>query len=107
MVLSEKYPEHNLLLELCTDDVETYIIEVEPDNMMFTKFILIWGDYVANTWEEEYDCLSTALARAATLIYCTEQDAANDHTAVFFKLTNEDFPGAWNTFIDKSTEVVK
>lgn len=32
------------------------------------EFLLIWGDYVANVWEETYPNMETALAAASELI---------------------------------------
>lgn len=31
-------------------------------------FRVVWGDYIANAWEETYNNLSDALARAAVLV---------------------------------------
>lgn len=51
-----------------TDEVEIYLVESED------KYQLIWGDYVANVWQEEFSTLSTALSRLAQLIWVTNKD---------------------------------
>lgn len=70
----EKYKNSNILFELNTDTSEIFIVETEPESEMFNKFVLIWGDYVANVWEEEFDLLSTATARMATLLHILERE---------------------------------
>ena len=74
IVEDEKYKNSNVLFELRTDISEMFIVETEPESEMFNKFVLIWGDYVANVWEEEYDLLSQATARMAQLIHIVERD---------------------------------
>ena len=37
------------------------------------KFLVVWGDYVANAWEEVYADLSVALARVSTLVWIVQK----------------------------------
>ena len=59
-------------------------------------FKVIWGDYVANAWEEKYDSLGTALARAAVLVYASEY---NDNFG-FKQSSEQEFAAAWKEAMD-------
>ena len=56
------------------------------------SFTVIWGDYVANAWEEHYDKLAPALARCAVLIGGSEFDAGNFG---FLQSDAIEFTAAW------------
>ena len=70
----EKYPNGDILFELQADSAEVYVVTTDRDDEHFNKFVLIWGDYVANVWEEEFDLLSVATARMATLLHVLERE---------------------------------
>ena len=57
-----------VLLSHTTDTVEVHLIK-EGEN----KFLVVWGDYVANAWEEVYADLSVALARVSTLVWIVQK----------------------------------
>lgn len=97
----EDYKNSNVLFELRTDISEMFIIETEPESEMFNKFVLIWGDYVANVWEEEYELLSQATARMAQLIHVVEREPEGE--IVGFGTHGEAFNTAWATFIKDTT----
>ena len=98
----EKHRNSNVLFELHADLAEVYMIESEPDSDA-TKFVLIWGDYVANAWEEEFDLLSTATARMATLLHVLEREPEGE--IIGFRTHGEAFNTAWATFIADTTEI--
>ncbi len=102
--IKEDYKNSNVLFELSADSAEIYIIETEPESEMFNEFVLIWGDYVANVWEEKYELLSQATARMAQLIHILEREPQGE--VVGFYKHGEDFTTAWATFIKETTIVV-
>jgi ribosomal protein S18 acetylase RimI-like enzyme len=102
--MKEDYKNSNVLFELNTDSAEIYIIETEPESDMFNEFVLIWGDYVANVWEEKYELLSQATARMAQLIHVIEREPQGE--SVGFAKYDEDFTTAWTTFIKETMVVV-
>ena len=57
-----------VLLSHTTDTVEVHLIKQEDNN-----FLVLWGDYVANAWEEVYADLSVALARVSTLVWIVQK----------------------------------
>jgi hypothetical protein len=57
-----------VLLSHTTDTVEVHLIKQEDNN-----FLVVWGDYVANAWEEVYADLSVALARVSTLVWIVQK----------------------------------
>jgi hypothetical protein len=57
-----------VLLSHTTDTVEVHLVK-EGEN----KFRVIWGDYVANAWDEVYADLSVALARVSTLVWIVQK----------------------------------
>jgi hypothetical protein len=97
----EDYKNSNVIFELSADSAEVFIIETQPESDMFNKFVLIWGDYVANVWEEEYDLLSQATARMAQLLHVLEREPEGE--IVGFAKHGEDFTTAWATFIKDTT----
>ena len=99
--IKEKYKNSNVLFELDTDSADIYIIETEPESEMFNEFVLIWGDYVANVWEEKYELLSQATARMAQLLHVLERDTHGE--SVWFDKHGEEFTTAWATFIKDTT----
>ena len=99
--IQQKYKDSQVLLDLQTDLSEIYLIATHPESEHFNKFILIWGDYVANVWEEEYELLSTATARMAQLIHVNEREPEGE--IVGFNKHGEDFTTAWATFIKDTT----
>lgn len=102
--IQEKYMDCQFLVEIDTDLSEMYLIATAPENDNFNKFIFIWGDYVANVWEEEYELLSTATARMAQLIYINERDPEGE--IVGFDKYGDEFTTAWTTFVKDTTVVV-
>ena len=102
--MKEDYKNSNVLFELNTDSAEIYIIETEPESEMFNEFVLIWGDYVANVWEEKYKLLSQATARMAQLVHVIEREPQGE--SVGFAKYDEDFTTAWTTFIKETMVVV-
>jgi len=102
--LKEDYKNSNVLFELSTDSAEIYIIETEPESEMFNEFVLIWGDYVANVWEEKYELLSQATARMAQLLHVLEREPQGE--VVMFEKHGEDFTTAWATFVKETMVVV-
>ena len=102
--LKENYKNSNVLFELNADSAEIYIIETEPESEMFNEFVLIWGDYVANVWEEKYELLSQATARMAQLLHVLEREPQGE--VVMFEKHGEDFTTAWATFIKETMVVV-
>ena len=57
-----------VLLSHTTDTVEVHLIKQEDNT-----FLVVWGDYVANAWEEVYADLSVALARVSTLVWIVQK----------------------------------
>ena len=102
--IKEDYKNSSILFELSADSAEIYIIETEPESEMFNEFVLIWGDYVANVWEEKYELLSQATARMAQLLHVLEREPQGE--VVGFAKHGEDFTTAWATFIKETTVVV-
>lgn len=68
--IKEEYPGCSFLYQEEAEQTEIYLIKDNRTN----KFVLIWGDYVANVWNEEFDLISTALGRMATLWHVIERD---------------------------------
>jgi hypothetical protein len=99
----EKYKNSNILFELHTDTSEIFIVETEPESEMFNKFVLIWGDYVANVWEEEFDLLSTATARMATLLHVLERD---EHGETIGLKDISEWQKTWNTYVNNNTDMI-
>lgn len=58
--------EDKIIFTHQNDNTETYVTTTLQDG-----FRVVWGDYIANAWEEEYVSLGTALARAAVIIECS------------------------------------
>ena len=101
--ISRKYPNSNVLFELHADSAEIYLIENEPDTHI-TNFVLIWGDYVANAWEEEFDLLSTATARMATLLHVLEREPEGE----IIGLNHVDkWATTWATIVENNTEMIE
>ncbi len=69
------------------DDTEVYVT-LETDG-----FVVTWGDYIANVWEEKYVSLGTALARAAVLVHASEHNA----NFMFEQSSPEEFSSAWES----------
>ena len=72
LAISERYANGCVIFELLTDITEMYV--VKQQTTLLTKYVLVWGDYVANVWEEEFMLLSTTMARLATLIHVVEKE---------------------------------
>jgi hypothetical protein len=72
------------------DNTEVFIL-LETDG-----FKVLWGDYVANAWEEKYVSLGTALARAAILVHASEH---NDNFG-FRQSSEQEFDQTWNQAMD-------
>ena len=71
----------NVLMSHKTDTVEIHLVKQEDNN-----FLVLWGDYVANAWEEVYADLSVALARIATLVWIVQKEELEGET---YGLTDE------------------
>ena len=102
--IQEKYSNSNLLVDLHTDQSEIYVIETMPESIMFNKYILIWGDYVANVWEEEFDLLSSAIARMATLLHINEREPEGE--VIGFGQEQNEFVYVWESFLESSTDLI-
>lgn len=101
---NDKYKNANIVFELQTDSAEIYLIETEPDSMMFNKFVLIWDDYVANIWEEEFDLLSTATARMATLLHVIEREPEGE----IIGLRNAaEWATVWANIVETNTDMIE
>jgi hypothetical protein len=103
--INEKYKNSQVLSEIYTDLSEIYLIATDPDSEHFNKFVLIWGDYVANVWEEEYELLSTATARMAQLIYVNEREPEGE--IIGFEKHGDEFTEAWKEFNNKTTIIME
>ena len=102
--IQTKYPEGVILFELRTPTSELFIVSTDPDTEYFNEFIFIWGDYVANVWEEKYELLSQATARMAQLIHCVEQEDVSE--TVMFDKHGDEFTSAWDNFIKETTTAI-
>jgi hypothetical protein len=98
------YKNSNMLFELHADSAEIYLIETEPESIMFNKFVLIWGDYVANAWDEEFDLLSTATARMATLLHVLEREPEGE--IIGLKDVNE-WATTWAKIVETNTDMIE
>lgn len=103
--IKEEHSESVILFELQTDTVEMFIISTDPDAEWNNDFVLIWGDYVANVWEEKFSHLSQATARMAQLMYVCEQDAEGE--TVMFEKHGDEFVSAWDNFLKETTSAIK
>ena len=99
----EKHRNSNMLFELHADSAEIYLIESEPDSNA-TKFVLIWGDYVANAWEEEFDLLSIATARMATLLHVLEREPEGE---IIGLSDVSEWATTWATIVENNTEMIE
>ena len=72
------------------DNTEVFIL-LETDG-----FKVLWGDYVANAWEEKYVSLGTALARAGILVHASEH---NDNFG-FRQSSEQEFDQTWTQAMD-------
>lgn len=77
---------HARLKNLCV------FIEKEDDG-----YLLSWGDYVANSWDEKCATLSQALIRAAMLARIDESE--NDK---FFTVSEEELPAVSEKFFNET-----
>ena len=102
--IQTKYPEGVILFELRTPTSEIFVVSTDPDTEYFNEFIFIWGDYVANVWEEKYELLSQAPARMAQLIHCVEQEDVGE--TVMFDKHGDEFTSAWDNFIKETTTAI-
>ena len=102
--ITEDYKNSNVIFELSADSAEVFIIETQPESDMFNKFVLIWGDYVANAWEEEFDLLSTATARMATLLHVLEREPEGE--IIGLKDVNE-WATTWATIVETNTDMIE
>lgn len=102
--IQTKHPEGVILFELQTDTVEMFILSTDPDAEWLNEFVLIWGDYVANVWEENFGLLSQATARMAQLMHVCELDA--EGKTVMFEKHGDEFVSAWDNFLKETTTFV-
>lgn len=100
----EKYPLGDILFELQADSAEVYVVTTDRDSEHFNKFVLIWGDYVANVWEEEFDLLSVATARMATLLHVLEREPEGEIIGL------RDVAGwatTWAMIVEQNTDTIE
>jgi hypothetical protein len=100
----EKYPLGDILFELQADSAEVYVVTTDRDDEYFNKFVLIWGDYVANVWEEEFDLLSVATARMATLLHVLEREPEGEIVGL------RDVAGwatTWAMIVEQNTDTIE
>lgn len=71
-----------------TNDVEIYVYK-END-----EYVLTWGDYIANVWEERYTAASVAFGRAAALTWIATE--APDHDHGFMQGESDAFEDTWH-----------
>jgi len=102
--IQQKYPVGTIMFELYTDNCEMYVVGTDTESDMFNEFVLIWGDYVANVWEEKFDNLSEATARMAQLIHIGEHEKQEGDTLMFEK-DGDEFVSAWKQFNKETTAV--
>lgn len=79
-----------VLFQSSGDNTEVFIL-LETDG-----FRVLWGDYVANAWEEKYVSLGTALARVAILVHASEH---NDNFG-FRQSSEQEFDQTWDQAMD-------
>jgi len=101
--IQTKYPEGVILFELRTPTAEVFVVSTFPD-AEWNEFVFIWGDYVANVWEEKYEFLSQATARMAQLIHLSEQDEAGE--TIMFDAHGDEFTSAWENFLKETTVTI-
>lgn len=101
------YNDTKIVFELFTPSIEMFVLEVDPDSELFHEFVLIWGDYVANAWEEKFEYLSQAMARTAQLIHVSEHDEVLPESPVMFTAHGDEFVRAWNRFLKETTETAQ
>lgn len=104
VAIKEKYFNSNLIVDVHTDQAEIYVIETMPESLMFNKYILIWGDYIANVWEEEFDLLSSAIARMAVLLHINEREPEGE--VIAFGQQPNGFVSAWEDFVKSNTDLL-
>ena len=75
----------SVLFKCQGDNTEVYVVAHT------NSYEVVWGDYVANAWEESYDSLGTALARAAVLVHASEQSP----NFSFVQSSEEEFAQSW------------
>ena len=95
----------NLVFQSRLDSVEVFII-ANPDD----SFTLRWGDYIANAWEEKYDSLGVALARAAVIVHASEIcSLAGSGTSdfVFRQSDSSEFTTAWEVAMNDFAEPIE
>lgn len=81
----------NVIFQSRLDSVEVFIVnEVDSYN-------IVWGDYIANGWEESYESLGAALARAAVIIQANESGNLNWG---FKQSESSEFYVTWITAMD-------
>jgi mitochondrial fission protein ELM1 len=76
----------NLLFGHQGDDIEVYI-SISDD-----AYVVTWGDYIANAWQEKYPGLDTAMARAAVLVGASH----NNPNFGFAQADENEFSHAWD-----------
>lgn len=97
------YNDTTIVFELFTPTIEMFVISVDPDSDIHSEFVLVWGDYVANAWEETFEYLSQAMARTAQLIHASEHNEFMPESAVMFTTHGDEFVRAWNRFLKETT----
>lgn len=81
----------NVIFQGSLDTVEVFIVIKDE------SYNVIWGDYIANGWEESYESLAAALARVAVIVQAGESGNLNWG---FKQATAYDFTIAWVTSMD-------
>jgi hypothetical protein len=83
----------NVLFKCQGDNTEVYVVaHTNSYEVVYTNsYEVVWGDYFANAWKESYDSFGTALARAAVLVYASEQSP----NFSFVQSSEEEFAQSW------------
>ena len=81
----------NVIFQGRLDPVEIFIVYKDD------SYKVIWGDYIANGWEENYESLGAALARVAVIVQANESGNLNWG---FKQSESSEFYVTWITAMD-------
>jgi len=101
----------NVVFQSRLDSVEVFIISNEDEvSPLYPTFTVRWGDYIANAWEEKYDSLGVALARAAVIVHASEIcSLAGSGTSefAFRQSDSSEFTTAWEVAMNDFAEFIE
>ena len=80
------------IFEIGLDDVYIELLENSFNGSNF--YSLVWGDYFANQYREEFECLAVAMIRLAVLMACRQNSWVNG-----FATHGDEFDSDANKFI--------